>query len=44
MDMDDETEIIATYGIRQYQDGEEADSLIFTLNKKIYSFIKPITN
>ena len=44
MDMDDETEIIATYGIRQYQDGEEADSLIFTRSKKIYSFIKPITN
>lgn len=44
MAMDDETEIIATYGIRQYQDGEEADSLIFTRNKKIYSFIKPITN
>lgn len=44
MNMDDETEIIATYGIRQYQDGEEADSLIFTLDKKIYSFIKPITN
>ncbi|NBG86872.1 hypothetical protein [Isachenkonia alkalipeptolytica] len=44
MDIDNGTEIIATYGIRQYQDGEEVDSLIFTVDKKIYSFIKPITN
>lgn len=44
MEMDNGTEIIATYGIRQDKDGEEIDSLIFTVDKKIYSFIKPITN
>lgn len=44
MDIDNETKIIATYGIRQYQDGEEVDSLIFTRDKNTYSFIKAITN
>ncbi len=44
MEIDNGTEMIATYGIRQDKDGEEIDSLIFTVDKKIYSFIKPITN
>ena len=38
------TEVMATYGIRQHQDGKEINSLIVTLDEKIYSFTKPITN
>ena len=44
INIDNGSEIIATYGIRQYQDGEEVESLIFTVDKKIYSFTKPITD
>ncbi len=33
-------EIVATAGIRNYDDGKEAKSLIFQWDKKIYSFIK----
>lgn len=44
LDIDDKTKIIATYGIRQYQNDKEVDSLIFTLDEKTYSFIKSATN
>ena len=44
MKIDSETEIVATYGIREDKNGEEMNSLIFVVDKKIYSFIKPITN
>jgi len=38
MNVGNGTEITATHGIRQYQDGEKVGSLIFTADKKIYSF------
>lgn len=42
MALENGTEILAVYGIRKYQDGSEINSLIFTLDEKIYSFTKPI--
>lgn len=44
MNFDNNKKITATYGIRQYQDNKEVNSLIVTADDKIYSFIKPITN
>ena len=44
MDIDNNSQIIATYGIRKYKDDEEVESLIFSLNENTYSFIKVITN
>lgn len=42
MGLENGTEILAVYGIRKYQDASEINSLIFTLDEKIYSFTKPI--
>ena len=44
MNMDNESEIRGTYGIRKYQDDKEVDSLIFTLDEKTYSFMKTTNN
>lgn len=44
MDFDDGRQVIATIGVREYHSGEEVDSLLFTLDEKIYSFIKARVN
>lgn len=44
MDFDDGRQAIATIGVREYHDGEEVGSLLFTLDEKVYSFIKARTN
>src|SRR5699024_4046681 len=44
MNFDNRTEIMAVYGIRQYQDDKELGSLIFTFDEKNYSFIKSTAN
>lgn len=44
MNFDNGAQIMAAYGIRQYQDGKEIESLIFTLDEKVYSFIKSAAN
>ena len=40
MAFDHGTEVTAVYGIREYIDGLEAESLLFTYEDRIYSFIK----
>ncbi|MCC5910027.1 MAG: hypothetical protein JJT76_06270 [Clostridiaceae bacterium] len=44
MYFDDGTKSMASLGIRQYRNDKEVNSLIFTVDNKIYSFIKSTAN